>query len=217
MVNVQSSSSAMTADIFRFFLSVCLCLTVCGCSFWQKSGGAENILPGTDPVSAERSVIREKNNTLVCLIAESGKPFSRYDRETGSWEGIEPEIIRALAENMNFSVQFIPLSRQALSGALRNGRGDIAAGRLSTVLIQDFYMTPVLPYAPADDKSDFALMVRPGDLQWAKDLEQTGKKIDLEKIVSVTGNTVKSATVQVLKQETKEISVSVDMGKKTEK
>ncbi len=165
-----------------------LCLTCffcCGCSLFQTAPDDAEKVPGTDPVSLERARIRKENNTLYCLIAETGKPFARYSAESGEWEGIEPELLRALASEMKMQVQFIAVPRNAVSGALRNGRGDIAAAQLNTAQIRMFYFAPVFPYLSAgDDGEKYAFMVRSGDLQWQKKLLDAAKKINADQIVN---------------------------------
>ncbi len=181
-MSVRSFFSAAASAVELLCL---ICFFCCGCSLFRTAPDHVEKVPGTDPVSLERARIRKENNTLYCLIAETGTPFARYSTDSGEWEGIEPELIRALAAEMKMQVQFIAVPLNAVSGALRNGRGDIAAAQLDTEQIRMFYLTSVFPYLSAgDDGEKYAFMVRSGDLQWQEKLSDAAKKINAEQIVN---------------------------------
>ncbi len=209
MANVRSSSSAAAAAE-KSFLCACTALLLCSCSLFQSGSGEPE---PKDPVSLERSHFRKQTNTLVCLIADSGKPYAHPDPVTGEWTGIEPDLIRSLAEQLKMQVIFIQLPVRALPSALRNGRGDIAAGKLDTDLIRSLELTDTVRYLTAGNEKNLALAIRSGDRKWFQTLTRAAKNIDLKKITEDADNTIKNASVQLLKPEEKEISISIDMGK----
>ena len=124
MRNAQSFSSAgnkharlLTVFAAEYLISA----AACAC-FHSANPDTEGIAEGTGPISAERIRFRRASKSLVCLIAASGKPYAFRSSENGDWEGVEPEIIRRAAAQLQLKPVFVELPADALSAALRNGR-----------------------------------------------------------------------------------------------
>lgn len=214
MRNAPSFSSAGSKHVrlLTLLAAAYLISAACAC-FHSANPDNEGIAEGTGPISAERVRSRRTSKSLVCLIAASGKPYAFRSSENGTWEGVEPEIIRRAAGLLQLKPVFVELPADALSAALRNGRGDIAAGHLDSRLIRSLCLTPVLPYASVKD-AELAFMVRTDDIQWREALQNAARQINIPEIISATSNTLNSASVKLLPQDSGEtpptISVSVD-------
>ncbi len=201
--------------------SCCLCLLclavlpVAGCSFFtsfppEKQDG---VPAETGSVSQHRQAWRKTNRKFICLIALSGKPYAW--EESGKICGIEPDIIRALAEKLQLQVDFVIVPVQRISAYLRNGRGDIAAGAMRADTIQTSAMSPVLLYnAGGDDRRAFC--VRADDSFWNNELTAAAESLNVMEIVAAYAALV-SGTARVSVQnagdeQDESMPVSVDMG-----
>lgn len=212
-MNGQSFSSKVW-KIEQCFLILGILLLTSSCSLFQN-GNTETVLtPDSKPglVTQNRIRTREQKKMFLCLIAEQGKPFSFYDEENGLWLGAEPEIIRIIAEKLKMDVAFVPVPASALAAALRNGRGDIAIGQLTTRQISSVHQTAVFPYASAQNDK-FAFMVRNDDAAWKNTIEKAAAGIDGNAILKRNAEDLKPISVELGDKGNSEkvISISVDL------
>lgn len=190
-----------------------------GCFLWdtgnQPSPAVSAVKPGV--ISSKRIRARKESKTILCLIAEQGKPFSEYDEESGNWLGAEPEMVRAIAAKLKMNVVFISVPEAALASALRNGRGDLAIGQLTTSRIAAYHQAAVCPYAPVQDEH-YALMIRSDEADWKNDLEKAAAGIDGAALLKANGKDLKPIAVEVAEKENSDevISISVDLNKKND-
>ncbi|MBO5959558.1 MAG: transporter substrate-binding domain-containing protein [Lentisphaeria bacterium] len=205
-----------SAKVFKTGLVLLLTGLLCSCSFFSGGDGSADKSPA-EPGSVTKSRIRarESSGVMLCLIAESGLPFSVYDEEAG-WIGAEPEIVLAIAEKLKMNVRFIPVPTVALASALRNGRGDIAIGKRTAGSIAADHLAPVFPYAAAKN-GKFALMVRADDTVWRQALEKAAAGLDGESMLKKHARDLKPVSVEVVedsagKEETLSISVDLKSG-----
>lgn len=216
----MNALSFLPAGIKSICLLCCACtilLTASGCSWFGTTetpvaDPGKNIVPEeTDPISARRHKVRTKSKTFVCLIAPVDKVHAVFDPEKNEWTGIEPEIIRAIAAQLKMKVQFVEVPAAALSAALRNGRGDIAAGTFHTDAIAALNMAPVVAYEPAIN-GNYAFMVRPGDPEWKKNVDAAAEKVDCKKIVErYSVSFLKKASVVIPDQPEKSADAPPDL------
>ena len=223
MMNAQSSSRENRQIKISAFLAAltALFLPLSGCTLFQqpeKGNGSGISVHAPGAVSRKRIQSRKEHKTFVCLIAEQDMPFSDWNEELGSWQGAEPEIVRQIAAKLNMNVVFVPVPAVALPSALRNGRGDIAAGKLTTGQIAASRMTAVVPYAPAKT-GKYALMIRNDESIWKKDLTKAAEKIDGSALVKANTLEQKPVSVEVVEKEENDdaISISVDLKSKVPK
>lgn len=184
-----------------------------GCSFFQNNTSQpDQSLSKPGPVTQNRIRARELKKTFICLIAEQGKPFSLFDEENGVWQGAEPEMIRQIAEKLKLNVVFIQLPENALASALRNGRGDIAVGKLTTGKIAAARQTAVFPYAAAKNDK-FAFMVRSDDTAWQDTLKKATTGIDGNALLKSNAEDLKPISIELDEKNNNEkvISISVDL------
>lgn len=184
-----------------------------GCSLFKSNDarqGQNLSKPGF--ITQNRIRAREQKNTFLCLVAEQGKPFSFYEEENGAWLGAEPEMVRMIAKNMKMNVVFVPVSQAALAAALRNGRGDLAIGKLTTKQIAVWHQTAAFPYADAKN-GKFAFMVRNDDLEWKSMLEKAAAGINGNALLKSNAEDLKPISVELDERENSEkvISISVDL------
>lgn len=221
-MNVRSFSSGIwfSKIPFLLLLTATLILPNSGCSFFtlmENTTDNGHVEPAvkTGAVTGKRIRARKANNTFICLIAEQDMPFSAWNEDQGIWQGAEPEIVRKIADNLKMDVIFVPLSTAALPAALRNGRGDLAAGKLTTEQIDACHLTPAVPYAPAK-KGQYALMVRNDDTAWKKALEKAAGKLDGSALLKANSSDRKPASVEVVEKEGNDdtISITVDLKSK---
>lgn len=214
------SSSRVHLQIELCAVLVVLTLFTSGCSFFRETEKVDTptIKMEMGAISARRSQARKANKTLLCLIAEQGSPFSEYDDESGLWQGAEPEIVRTIGKKLNMDVVFIPVPYAALASALRNGRGDLAVGKLTTSRIATLHQTAVFPYAPVQNEH-YALMIRSDDLSWKRDLEKAAAGINGAALLKGNEKNIKPAAVEIVEKESNDevITISVDLDKKKEK
>lgn len=216
-MNAQSSSSGIRFFKTAALLTALLILPMSGCSLFrttekQADNAGKEAAIQTGAVTGKRIRTRKANNSFICLIAEQEMPFSAWNEELGRWQGAEPEIVRMIAANLKMDVVFVPVSSAALSSALRNGRGDLAIGKLTTGQITAWHLTPVVPYAPAKN-GQYALMVRNDDIDWEKNLEKAAGKLDGSALLKANSNDRKPVSVEVVEKEESAdaISISVDL------
>ena len=215
-MNAQSSSSGIWYFKTAALLTALLSLLMSGCSLIlpaeKQTDTISEAAIQTGAVTGKRIRARKANNTFICLIAEQDMPFSAWNEEQGIWQGAEPEIVRMIAANLKMDVVFVPVTSAALSSALRNGRGDLAVGKLTNRQITAWHLTPVIPYAPAKN-GQYALMVRNDDVRWKKDVEKAAGKLDGSALLKANSNDRKPVSVEVVEKEesTDAISISVDL------
>ncbi len=195
--------------------SVLLGILLCsgGCSFFQNNPvETEQTAAKPGLITQNRIRMRKQKNIFLCLIAEQEKPFSFYDEPLGSWQGAEPEMIRQIAAKLKMEVVFVPVPASALAAALRNGRGDIAAGKLTTKQIASLRQTAVFPYADAKN-GKFSFMVRSDDSAWKNALEKAASGIDGAAILKRNAQDLAPVSVELEEKENSEkaISISVDL------
>lgn len=214
-MNARSSS--------RVSLTINLCaamalLFLTGCSLFQSKEEAPAAPVKQGVISAKRTQARKTSRTMLCLIAEQGRPFSHYDEESELWQGAEPEIVRAIAEKLKLEVIFVPVPAAALASALRNGRGDLAIGKLTASRIAAWHQTAVFPYASGPEDS-YALMIRSDDIAWKSELEKAAAGIDGAALLKANAKDLKPIAVDVVEKENsgEVISISVDLDKKNDK
>lgn len=191
-VKRRSFSRVPAPDRFSaaFLLLTAFTALITGCGLFPSAENRESAVPADRPesISAERAEKRAHEKEFICLIALSGAPFCERNGN-GGLQGVEPDIIRALAKDLHWKVRLIGVKKESLSAHFRNGYGDIAAGALDTDAIRILGFTPVLAYAPHPPKfassslSDFAFLIRSDDSQWLQILTDARKRIDLKKIL----------------------------------
>jgi ABC-type amino acid transport substrate-binding protein len=72
----------------------------------------------------------QQAGTLRVLVAQNSGIYSRSAADGSGQEGIEIEIAREIASDLGVALQTIPMEKNALLGALSQGEGDLAIGRL---------------------------------------------------------------------------------------
>lgn len=213
MMNGQLfSSSKWAIELGVILLGAVLFSGGCTLFQWGEINTEQAVVSKPDLITQNRIRARELKKTFICLIAEQGKPFSFYDEENRIWQGAEPEMIRQIASTLKMDVVFVPVPASALAAALRNGRGDIAIGKLTTKQIAAWHQTTVFPYAAAKNDK-FAFMVRIDDSNWKSTLEKAASGIDSAALLKRYAQDLKPISVELDDKENSEkvISISVDL------
>lgn len=171
--------------------------------------------PVPNTVSERRFEHIKSTKSFVCLYAVSGKPYA-YETDDGKPGGIEIEMISKAAEKAGLDIEFVRVPHAMLSGAIRNGRGDVAAGLLAIDYIARTGNTAVNPYKPStvsDGIKDVecAFMIRASDDKWREMLEKAFSKVDMNAIFSSSGARISDASVTISNPETSSVvSVKIE-------
>lgn len=177
----------------KLFLSVILAvLSIClsSCTLFRgtpeapKQNPETPVLETSDAISDMRLSLIEQNRSFTYAYSP-GKGVWIYKDENGELKGIEPEILKRVANKMGYSISFLEAIPDDLPGLLRSGWADIASGGISrTEIVDQLFLTPVMSYAPNHAENTPAFFIRNHAPHWKKRLEDAFSQVDISDILN---------------------------------